>query len=413
MTARSDAGALRQTARRLSARFGHEAGLVLAARVLQNLNGLLLSAIIVRSFGLPAAGTLTIATAAVAVIALVGAFGLPYVFARMDAPMPVRNALGCAAALVVVPASLPFLAVLGALAGRSHEEALVIFLLALGGPFFAQGNLLNALQVLQGKAGEAVIAPAANSLGLLFAALFGSSYAGFAAILAAFRFAGVAVAFLRLKRAPLDFRLFVRQAREGSRFLVGDSMNLGVDQASVLIASYLMSRADLGLFGLARQMLTVAETPGWSQMQAKYPAVVGDPDGALPPLRRLMLKLGAACAAGVALLAVPLGLFVFNLPRFTLLAPLLLASTPIRYLLSTYDLHLRAIGALDAVNRVSAIRGALGLVVIPLGAAFAGALGAILGVILHVALATALTARASAAFGPRAAPRMSEAGAPS
>lgn len=406
------AGLLRARFAHLAKRFGREAGLVMFARALQNANGLLLSVLVVRLYGLPAAGTLTVAAVAVVVVALVGTFGLPYVFARMDAPMRARNALGACAALVVVPASLPLLVALGLAAGHDGEEAAIIALLALGGPFFAQGNLLSALQVLQGKAGDAVITPAANALGLVVAALFAPGYLAFAAILAAFRFAGVAVAFLRLDRGTLDFRSFLKEAREGCRFLVGDSINLGVDQATVLIASYLMSRGDLGLFGLCRQMLTVAETPGWSQMQAKYPAVVADPDGALPELRRLMIRLGAGCAAAVALIAVPLGFLVFHLPRFALLAPLLLASTPVRYLLSTYDLHLRAISALGRVNRVSAIRAVLALALIPAGALYAGALGAILATILHVCLATLLTARASEACGPREAPpRAAQAGA--
>lgn len=150
-------------------------------------------------------------------------------------------------------------------------------------------------------------------------------------------------AFLRLERDPIDFRLFAKHAADGARFLTGDAINLGVEQLTVLIASFLMSRADLGLFGLCRQMLTVSDTPGWSQMLAKYPAVVADPERALPELRRLMLRLGVFCAAGVAALAAPLGMFVFRVPRFIFLVPLLLTSTPLRCLLSTYDLHLRAI----------------------------------------------------------------------
>jgi O-antigen/teichoic acid export membrane protein len=392
---------LQARARNLSHLFGREASLVLIARVLQNANGFLLSVVIVRRFGLPAAGTLTIATIATVIIALLGTFGLTYVFARMDAPIRVKNALGFSAALVVVPLSMPFIILLAAAAGQNREEMMVIALLSLGGPFFAQGNLVSSLQVLQGKASQSIIAPLANSLGLIVAALFGSTYLLFALLLALFRFAGVLSAFLSLERAPMDLRLFAKHARDGGRFLIGDVINLGSDQFTVLVVSYLMSRGDLGLFGLCRQMLTVSDTPGWSQMQAKYPAVVADPDRALPDLRRLMLRLGAFCAVVVAALAAPLGLFVFHLPQFIFLAPLLLTSTPLRYLLSTYDLHLRAIGALDRVNRVSLIRAALALVIIPSGAAVGGALGAILAVIVHTAFAAWLTAKVSAASGPR------------
>ncbi len=61
---------------RLLQKFGRAAGLVLLARVLQNLNGFLLSILIVtRRFGLQGAGTLVIATIAIVVLALIGTCG--------------------------------------------------------------------------------------------------------------------------------------------------------------------------------------------------------------------------------------------------------------------------------------------------------------------------------------------------
>jgi O-antigen/teichoic acid export membrane protein len=386
----------RARASKLTNRFGREASLVLLARVLQNANGFLLSVLIVRRFGLTAAGTLTVATVATVVIALLGTFGLTYVFARTDAPIPVKNSLGITAALAIVPISLPFIILLGLAAGRSPEEAAVIVLLSLSGPFFAQANIANALQVLQGKASHSIIPPAANLIGLIAATAFGSSYLMFALLLAVFRFSGTLITFLCLPRAPIKLRLFATHVREGARFLTGDIINLGTDQLTVLLASYLMSRTDLGLFGLCRQMLTVSDTPGWSQMQAKYFKVVADPEETMPELRRLMLRLGLFCGATAAMLSIPLGLFVFHLPAFMFLAPLLLMSVPLRYLLSTYDLYLRAIGAVGRINGISLIRAALALLVIPGGAWLAGALGAVLGTIAHTAIAAWLTSRVSA-----------------
>jgi len=73
---------LRTKATHLAHRFGREASLVLLARVLQNANGFLLSVLIVRRFGLAAAGTLTIATIATVVIELFGTFGLTWTSAN-------------------------------------------------------------------------------------------------------------------------------------------------------------------------------------------------------------------------------------------------------------------------------------------------------------------------------------------
>jgi O-antigen/teichoic acid export membrane protein len=189
-----------ERAQRSFQHYGREASLVLLARVLQNVNGFLLSILIVRQFGLAAAGTLAVATVATVVIANLGTFGFTYVFARIDAPAPVKNALGFTAALVVVPLSLPFVVALGLIAGHSLEEAAVIAVLSLGGCYFAQTNIASALQVLQGRAKQSIIPPAANLVGLIAAGLFGSSYLFFALILAAFRFVGTLSAFLCLER---------------------------------------------------------------------------------------------------------------------------------------------------------------------------------------------------------------------
>jgi len=380
---------------KLSQRFGREAGLVLIARVLQNFNGFLLSVLIVRRFGLAAVGTMTVSTIAIVIIALLGTFGFTYIFARMDAPIRVKNALGYTAALAVIPLSLPFIILLGVLTGKDAEEVGVIAIMSLGGAFFAQGNLAGALQILQGKASDAIIPPLANTLGLVVAAIFGSSYLLFALLLAFFRFSGIFLTFQRLERAPLDLGLFVKYVRDGVHFLAGDMINLGSDQLTIFITSFLLSRADLGLFGLCRQMLTASDTPGWTQIQTKYPAVVADPQKAMPELRRLMVRLGGLCGVGGVFISVLFGLFVFHLPRFVVLAPLLLASVPLRYLLLSYDLHLRAIHALKEVNNISLMRAALALLIIPAGAWFYGDFGVVLGVIIHTVLAVLLTRRLS------------------
>jgi O-antigen/teichoic acid export membrane protein len=383
-------------ARQIFENYGREAGLVLFGRVLQNINGFMLSVLIVRRFGLPAAGTLAVATVATVIVAIVGTFGLTYVFARSDEPTAVKNALGFTAALIVVPLSLPFIVALGLIAGHSLEEAAVIAVLSLGGCFFAQTNLANSLQVLQARAEQSIIPPAANFIGLIAAGVFGSSYLLFASILAAFRFIGTLSAFLCLERARIRMSFFWSQVRAGAHFLTADILNLGSDQVTVLVASFLMSRTDLGVFGLCRQMLTVSDTPGWSQVQAKYPAIVADPPGSVAELRRTMPRLGAICGAIVATLTVPLGLLVYHSPLFMILAPVLLASVPLRYLLTVYDVALRAVGAIMATNRVTLIRAALGLILIPGGAWFGGAAGAVIATIIHTAISVWLTRRVNA-----------------
>jgi O-antigen/teichoic acid export membrane protein len=386
--------------RRLIGGFGREAAIVLVARLLQNVNGFLLSVLIVRRFGLASAGTLTLATTAIVVISLLGTFGLTYGLARLPIANTEKNTLGALACLAVVPISLPFIIALGLATGHSTHEAAVIALLALGGPFFAQGNVLNALQVLQGKASHAVIAPLGNLTGLAAATLFGPTLLAFAAVLAGFRFASIALAFAFLPMGRLRLRAAMGHMREGTRFLTADTLLMASDQATIMIASYLMSRPELGLFGLVRQMLTVSDTPAWSQMQAAYPAMVADPARMFPPFKRRMLMIGVVCAAGVAAATVPLGLLIYHQPRFAVLAPLLMSIVPLRYLMGCFDMRLRAMGLVARTNRLSAIRGILVLAMVPICAWQGGALGGVLATMGFNAVATWLTSQVPVTTGP-------------
>ncbi len=383
----------RLSLRRIFQVFGRDAALVLAARLLQNANGFLLSVLIVRRFGLASAGTLTVATTAIVVLSLLGTFGLTYGLARLPIADPERNALGAFGCLLVVPLSLPVVIGLGLAAGHSAHEAAAIALLALGGPFFAQSNVVNALQVLQGKASHAVIPPLGNMLGLLVGSLLGGSLVVFAAVLALFRFAGVAACFAFLPIGRLKLREALSHMKEGTRFLTADALLMVTDQATVMISSYLMSRPELGLFGLVRQMLTLSDTPAWSRMQAAYPAMVADPVGVFPAFRRSMLVFGVVFAAGVAAATVPLGLWIYHLPRFAMLAPLLMCIVPFRYVMGSFDMRLRAMGLIARTNRLSLLRGVLALLIVPVAAWRGGALGGVLASMLHNLVATWLTSR--------------------
>jgi O-antigen/teichoic acid export membrane protein len=380
--------------RRFAARINGAANLIFAARVLQNANGFLLSVLIVRRFGLGAAGTLTLATVPTVIIAVVGTLGLTYTLAQTALPIPQRNMIGFASSLVLIPLALICLAAFAAVSGHSPTEVIAIILLGMGGPFFAQSNIASALQVLQGRAGEAILPPLGNLVGLIVGASIAHSLVTFALVLALFRTVGVFIAFLRLPLARLPVGGFLAHLRGSIRFITADAMNLGSDQLSVLAASYLMDRQALGLFGLCRQLLTASDTPGWSQMQVAYPAAVSDPNETIPRLKRRMLQTGIVLSIIVSIGAVIFGLWIYHVPRLALLGPLLLASVPLRYLLGVYDMRLRALGAVPRANTVSLIRGGLALSIVPGAAWLGGDLGAILGTILLTAIAAWITGHA-------------------
>lgn len=362
--------------------FGWDAGVILFARMLQNANGFLLSVIIVRKFGLAAAGSLTIATIATVVLGTFCTFGLPYIFAREEAENAVRNTVGLVAWFAAIVVAVPTSLALGFTTGQGFNEAIVIFLLSLAGPFFAQTNVANSLLVLQNRAQYIVFAPVGNLSGLIIGYFFAGTLLEFALILTGCRLAGTLIIFLCLPLAKIHWRAFGTWIRRGMRFLTADVINLGADQASVMIASYLMTRPELGIFGLCRQMLTLSDTPGWSRLVAWYPKVYADPRGTLPLYTRQMVSLGIFCAICVAALSVPLGYWIYHLPHFALLAPLMLCSVPFRYLVGIYDMGLRAIGAVRATNEVTLIRCVLVITLYSLGIFLAGIYGAIVATIV-------------------------------
>lgn len=373
------------------AAFGRDAGVILAARMLQNVNGFLLSVIIVRKFGLAAAGSLTIATIATVILGTFCTFGLPYIFVREDAPHAVRNSMGLASCLLGVFVAIPFCIALGGLLGRDLTEALVIVFLSFAGPFFAQTNIANALLVLQDRATLIILAPLGNLAGLICGYLFTDHLLTFSIILSSFRFVGTFTILLCLPLTAIRLADLYGWMKRGLRFLTADVINLGGDQASVMIASYLLIREDLGIFGLCRQMLTLCDTPGWSRLVAWYPQAYEDPRGNLPRFKRQMLKLGIFCTVCVAALCVPLGLWIYHLPKFAWMAPLILCSEPFRYLIGIYDMGLRAIGAVRATNKVTLIRCAINMALLSIGIAIAGIYGAIFATILQSIVGSWLT----------------------
>jgi len=377
--------------RRLAARIGGATNLILAARVLQNVNGFLLSVLIVRHFGLDAAGTMAVATIPIVIIALLGTFGLTYTLAQTSLPVPQRNTLGFVSGLFLIPLTLLALVPFAVAVGHSATEMLAIVLLGMAGPFFAHTNITGALQVLKARAAEAILLPIGNLAGLIVGAMTAHSLSVFALVLVLFRTAAMLVAFLRLPLAPLPGPEIFAHLRNSIRYVTADAINIGSDQLTILAASYLMDRKSLGLLGLCRQLLTASDTPGWSQMQAAYPAAVANPEKTFPALKRRMLKTGIGLGAVVSLGAVVLGLWIYHVPRFALFGPLLLTSVPLRYLLVVYDVRLRALGAVRRANTVSLIRCMLGLSIVPAGVWIGGDLGAVLGMILLTAMSVWIT----------------------
>jgi hypothetical protein len=383
---------LRRLAQNQLRAFGRDAGLIMFSRLLQNANGFLLSIAIIRKFGLAAAGSLTISTIGTVVLATFLTFGLPYVFARTDASIGTRNSIGLAAALAALVGSIPVCAALGLGFGKDTQEILAIFLLSLGGAFFAQTSVANALLVLQDRAADIIFSPLGNLLGLGIGYFLTHDFVTFAMVIAGCRFLGAFFIFVRLPLHRFSLSELKTHFRQGLQFLTADTVGLIADQGAVMIASALMTRADLGIFGLCRQMLTVSDTPLWSRLVAWYPRVVADQIGATAQLRREMLKMGVLCGLGLAALSLPLALWIYHLPAFLAAACLMVASVPFRYVVATGEMSLRAFGCIGLVNKVTLLRCLL-VALLPCGIYLGGLYGAIIASLLQAVILTWVTSR--------------------
>jgi len=378
---------------------GRDAALVTGSRFMQNALGFALSIAVVHRFGLAGVGLLTIASVGVVIQASLLTFGLPYVLARSDASIGQRNALGATMAGVAQLVALPVGAALGVLYGHDAREAAVIALLSLGGPYFAQSSIAEALLVLQGKTGRIALSTLGGLLGLAVAYLVAEDFLVFATILAIGRFSGLACLFASLPCERFGAATLREHLRRGTRFLLPDMLGLLAEQASVAIVSMLTSRAELGVFGLCRQLLTVGDTPLWSRLVAWYPRLCAEP-AAARTLERQMLARGLGFGAALAALAPALGTWVFHSPEVVRLGPLMMCCVPFRYVAGTAEMTLRAMSDVAAVHRVTLLRCAL-VALLPIGLWCGGLTGAVLAMILQIALVAVLARRMVAAASRR------------
>ena len=367
--------------------FCTESGAVFAARLLQNANGFVLSIMLTRKFGLQAVGTLTISSSATVVLGTLCTFGLPFVFAHAKHSMCMRNMIGlvmsCAAILLSVPVCIAF----GMIFGTDRSDAIAIIFLSMAGPFFAQTAIANALLVLQSGAGHVLWSPLGNLIGLIAGYVLTDDFPTFCMILAAFRFGGSFATFgtLRMERASTG--AFAAHLRSGVRFLGADTLNLIAEQATIVAASGILTRESLGLFGLSRQLITVSDTPASSSAVVWYPRACEHPAETFAALQRHLLALGVMCAITLSVLSVPIGFWVYNLPEFAWLAPLLMVCVPFRYLSYAYEVTIRALNSMAALRTLTIVR-CIVAVVPPCGMLVAGLFGGIIGVIAQVVVAT-------------------------
>lgn len=353
---------------------GFSALAILAARVLQNANGFLMTAVVAHLYGLDAVGTLTFAAIPITLAALFGTFGLHFRLAQIDTGTRARNTIGLTSAIVSFPVILVLSLLFGYALGDDPAEQFQLAALALSAPFFAQVNVTNALQVLQKKEMYSIIAPGLNTIGILAGAL-SSDFSMFCLSVCLCRLLGVVVPYALL---PHDFGAF-RQAfthlRSGLRYVFSDASLVVSDAAIMLLSAHVLGRSELGILGICRQLLTASDTPGWANLQAVYPKLVIEGEAYFRGFVISMLRLGILLAVLVTGLAIPAGIYVFKVADLWLFAAILMISVPARYMVLSVETRLKAKGAVGFSNRLIGARAFAGFAVIGIATIAGGLLG--------------------------------------
>jgi O-antigen/teichoic acid export membrane protein len=356
-------------------------------------NGFILSVILVRRFGLASVGTYTIAAVAVSVLALLCGLGLPYSLPHERMSVGERNTVAACWALLMLPTALLIVMPFGRMMARHPGEWLEIALFAYGGYFFAQMNVLNVLLLLQQRARWAIVPPLVNVAGMVVGVLLGRSLVQFAFVLLIARAVGSVWLFASMKYEAVNLKKILRCGVSGLKYSPMDFISMLSEQTGPLIMASLLTRSELGVYGLCLQCLTSSDVPGWSVVQSYYPEMVRTRLANASAARSSLVKLSLLIAFLVVAGAAVLGRYIYMVPGFSLMMAVLAISVPSRYLNNFYDQTLRAAGYIRIGTCLAVIKFILSLAIFWMFASTLGLWGAIIGLALLSLVSSALYAR--------------------
>lgn len=368
---------------------GRDGSLLLLARMVQMANGFILSVLLVRMFGLPAVGTYTIAAVAISALSLLCALGLPYSLPRETLSERERNTVAACWAVLIFPVAVLGVMLFAWAMARHPGEWMEITLFGLGGYFFGQTNVLNVLFVLQQRTRQAIVPPVMASAGMIAGIVFSKSLTEFAAILLLARACASIWLFARMKYRRVRFKNILLCGISGFKYSPMDFIGMLSEQTGPLVLAGIVTRAQLGLYGLCLKCLSSSDAPGWSVVQAYYPELVKT-RAAAPAARSRLIKLSLLVGLIVIPAAFLLGRYVYRVPEFALMMTALAFSVPSRYLENFYDQTLRAAGHIRIGTRLAIIRLLLSILFIWLLAWIFGLWGAIFGLIMVAVTSSAL-----------------------
>jgi hypothetical protein len=316
---------------------------LLAARVIQLGNALLVSLLLLWVHGLEAAGTYAVAALPITAANILCALGLASSLPRSRLSPGQCATVGLvASSLALIPAAIACV-VYALVFGHTREEAMVIFLFAFGGGFLGQVTVILSLSVVQGRTSLAPVAPSIHLLGTLAAACM-TDLPGFALVVAATRIVGVLAGFACLSFSWTRWHELRDASSEGVGFMRLDLLAMASEFAVVPLLAICLTRAEMGIFGIARQFVTVADTPGWAFVQSRYPDLVRGLRNIGPRVARQNEHLAWLAGAACFLVAAALAAVVYDLPSLPVILLVLLVPLPARYMNNFCEQALRASG---------------------------------------------------------------------
>lgn len=351
--------------------------LLLGGRGVQLANGLLLSIVLVRRFGLETVGAFALGIAAVNILATVCALGMSAYLPRLSQ----SHAQSCFAALLLFAAQLPLIVPLLALYAYAQAEGAadghVIFVVALSGFFIGLQNLGMMLSIMVRRFHPGLIAPLCETAGLLIGWWVCERALALALLLLGARVVSVLIIWGGFRFEVLPLRRVAGIGRDGVRWLAPDLLGLLAEQSAPLVLAAFVGRTELGVFRLCQQMLMAADSACWTFVQSKYPQMVARGAAVVAvvhdQLRRMAAVVAAALAGGAALLAYA----VFDVPQVAPLMLILAAALRWRYMHYLFGQALRARGRVAAVTWLGAAKLAVALTLITAATAVAGVWGAV------------------------------------
>lgn len=357
-------------------------GLLLLGRTIQLGNGLLLSVILVRGFGLDVVGSFALGIAAVNILASVCPLGLHAYLPRVKQ----SHAQSAFAGLVLFLAQLPLvIVVLGVYAwalAHGAVEQRIIFFAAFSGYFIGLANLGMMLSIMRRRFYPGLMAPLCETAGLVVGSLLAQTPDGFAISLLISRMVSVLVIWggFRFERVSLD--RITEIAGNGLRYLAPDVLAILAEQSAPLLLARVVSRSDLGIFRLCQQLLMAADSPGWTYVQSQYPQMVERGPAFVDTVHRQVRRIGLTASALCVVVSAVLALAFFETPMVAPLMAILSACLVWRYENYLFGQALRAAGRVRALTALGLAKLVAAVVFFYLATLGGGVWGAVLALTL-------------------------------